>query len=156
MATRYTGDRAGEPALTLTDQTALISTGTNYMGRLSTLLAWHRSDPPDAAERARNDQIHALYQHNRNPFVDHPEWVDLTFAPAATNAPKLRIARDANVLALTWTATNQMSQLEWTTNVGGSWSNVAALPALTNGVFQTRWTNQSSVARIYFRLRVVP
>jgi len=37
--------------------------------------AWNVQDPPDAWEQARNDKIQAL-QHNRNPFVDHPEFVD--------------------------------------------------------------------------------
>lgn len=39
------------------------------------LRQWHKEDPVDAAERTRNDQIENA-QHNRNPFVDHPEFVD--------------------------------------------------------------------------------
>lgn len=39
-----------------------------------TLLAWHESDPVDAAELERNNRIEAV-QGNRNFFVDHPEWV---------------------------------------------------------------------------------
>lgn len=39
------------------------------------LRCWHHCDPPDALERARNDAIEAI-QHNRNPFVDRPEFVD--------------------------------------------------------------------------------
>lgn len=39
------------------------------------LRAWHVSDPADSAEQARNQHIYAL-QHNRNPFIDHPELVD--------------------------------------------------------------------------------
>jgi endonuclease I len=38
------------------------------------LLRWHQQDPPDAQEVALNDLIHRI-QGNRNPFVDHPEWV---------------------------------------------------------------------------------
>lgn len=46
------------------------------MGRLAVLKAWHQQDPPDAFEKRRNDVIHSSYQHNRNPFIDHPEWVE--------------------------------------------------------------------------------
>jgi deoxyribonuclease-1 len=37
---------------------------------------WHKEDPVDANEIARNDRVEAI-QGNRNPFVDHPEFVDL-------------------------------------------------------------------------------
>ncbi len=39
------------------------------------LRAWHKEDPVDAAERERCNQIENI-QHNRNPFIDHPEYVD--------------------------------------------------------------------------------
>jgi endonuclease I len=75
------GTGASEPNLILTDVTSLIAgsaTGNNesvaYMGMLSVLLQWHQQDPPDAIEIARNDAVFS-YQGNRNPFVDHPEWV---------------------------------------------------------------------------------
>ena len=89
MDVRYAGGThqsgAAEPDLILTDNVSLITssaTGGNlsvaYMGRLSTLLQWHAADPVDAREVARNDAV-AFYQGNRNPFVDHPEWVDCIF-----------------------------------------------------------------------------
>jgi hypothetical protein len=48
---------------------------------LTTLLAWHASDPVDAKERRRNDRV-CHYQGNRNPFIDHPEWVAILYAGA--------------------------------------------------------------------------
>jgi endonuclease I len=39
------------------------------------LRVWSCLDPPDAKEAVRNDGIETL-QGNRNPFVDHPEFVD--------------------------------------------------------------------------------
>jgi endonuclease I len=42
---------------------------------LATLLTWHATDAPDAYEIARNDYIQSK-QLNRNPFIDHPDWVN--------------------------------------------------------------------------------
>lgn len=77
---RYEGDGT-EPDLILTDDINLIvasNTGVNidvaYMGILTTLLQWHLQDPVSDRERNRNDIVFT-YQHNRNPFIDHPEWV---------------------------------------------------------------------------------
>ena len=49
---------------------------------------WHASDPPDAKEKARNTGI-MNYQNNRNPYVDHPEFIDRisSFASTATGQP---------------------------------------------------------------------
>jgi endonuclease I len=81
MAIRYEGgvdptSGQNEPDLELTDNRAQIvitSSSPAYMGLLSNLLAWHAADPPDAAERERNEVIFS-FQGNRNPFIDHPEW----------------------------------------------------------------------------------
>lgn len=49
----------------------------NEMGLLSTLLRWNNLDPPSREEKLRNERVCKLYQHNRNPFVDHPEYASL-------------------------------------------------------------------------------
>jgi endonuclease I len=152
LATRYTGDVPNEPELVLTDDVALINATNSYMGRLSTLLAWHAADPVDAAEQLRNDRIYALYQTNRNPFVDHPEWVNLTFAPAHTNPPVLTIAAQSNSVTLSWLATNQTSHLEFTTNLSGLWFTVTIPPTLTNGHFSIARPN--TIPHAFFRLSI--
>ncbi|MBW6514652.1 MAG: endonuclease [Candidatus Syntrophosphaera sp.] len=38
------------------------------------LVQWHYFDPPDSLEIARNQGVYA-FQYNRNPYVDHPEFV---------------------------------------------------------------------------------
>jgi hypothetical protein len=40
----------------------------------SALRAWHAEDSVDAFERHRNDVVET-YQHNRNPFIDRPDFV---------------------------------------------------------------------------------
>ena len=84
LEVRYEGGSHGassvaEPDLRLTDDTAqIVSTGNNeaiaYMGRLAAILAWHAQDAVDAREVRRNGIVYT-YQANRNPFIDHPEWV---------------------------------------------------------------------------------
>ncbi|MEU4687143.1 endonuclease I family protein [Streptomyces xinghaiensis] len=71
MAVRYEGGD-GFADLELNDR---VGNGSNpLMGRVSMLLEWHEQDPPDAFEKNRNEVIYADFQHNRNPFIDHPEW----------------------------------------------------------------------------------
>jgi len=41
---------------------------------LDMLYSWHVADPVSAKEIERNDAIYAV-QRNRNPFIDHPEYV---------------------------------------------------------------------------------
>lgn len=71
MDLRYEGDD-GEPDLELVDSTGVSGP---RLGRLCTLLDWHRADPVDNFERRRNGVIERE-QGNRNPFIDHPEWVE--------------------------------------------------------------------------------
>ena len=98
MDIRYEAGKHGvtgvdEPDLVLTDDRALIeasNTGSNeavaYMGLVSVLLQWHREDPVDWIELARNDAV-AAFQGNRNPFIDNPEWAECIFGTACDPAP---------------------------------------------------------------------
>lgn len=83
MDVRYAGDVGGEVDLQLTDNANLIQTGDPYMGLLSVLLEWHEADPVDDIERERNERIYS-FQANRNPFIDHPEWVECIFVSGGT------------------------------------------------------------------------
>jgi len=42
---------------------------------LNLMLAWNAADPVSAKEIARNNAVYAI-QHNRNPYIDHPEYVN--------------------------------------------------------------------------------
>ncbi len=84
MDVRYDGsdhmDGSPEPDLILTDDRDLITSDNSnpqdpaYMGILSAVLQWHDQDPPDLVELWRNEAV-SIFQENRNPFIDHPEWV---------------------------------------------------------------------------------
>ncbi len=75
MDVRYDGEASNDVDLILLDDYDFPDTsGDPYMGNLTTLLQWHEEDPVDDQERYRNDVVYS-YQKNRNPFVDHPEYV---------------------------------------------------------------------------------
>jgi len=77
MATRYEGG-SGEPDLEVVDW---INTAPDpEHGKFSTLWEWHQQDPPDDFEINRNNVIYS-YQNNRNPFIDHPEYLILIYDP---------------------------------------------------------------------------
>lgn len=87
MDVRYAGDEENEPDLKLVDA---VNTYGTELGRLSTLLAWHLQDPPDDFERRRNELIYANWQRNRNPFIDHPEWVFKLWAYSLSIATRVQ------------------------------------------------------------------
>jgi endonuclease I len=51
---------------------------------LTMLISWHNQDTVSAREIARNNAVYAL-QNNRNPFIDHPEYVGYIWG---TNQPQ--------------------------------------------------------------------
>jgi uncharacterized protein YjdB/endonuclease I len=48
------------------------------------LMDWNTDDPVDSFEMARNNQA-AVYQGNRNPFIDHPEYANRIWGTAVTS-----------------------------------------------------------------------
>ena len=62
------------------------------MGNLLTLLKWHYEDPVSSDEIRRNNTVYGI-QGNRNPFIDHPEFVSYLYTSLVsdyTDTSKLR------------------------------------------------------------------
>ncbi|MDD3535073.1 MAG: endonuclease [Candidatus Cloacimonetes bacterium] len=63
---------------------------------IPTFRIWHQADPPTPAEISRNNAVQG-FQGNRNPFVDHPEYVERIWGPVSNEdfvqnaSPQLRI-----------------------------------------------------------------
>lgn len=146
LAVRYTGDAVNEPLLHLTDKASLIQSTAANMGRLSTLLQWNLQDPVDLAEQLRNDLVYSLYQTNRNPFVDHPEWVGLAFGP------RLTISRAVPNVLLEWSGDFERAILEATTSLNSPWTVVTNAPELMGDHW--RVTLPVAIGNHYFRVRV--
>lgn len=62
----------------------------NAVGNLNTFLEWHELDPVNDFERNRNDKIYGI-QNNRNPFIDHPELVEVYFGGGNTMKTSLAL-----------------------------------------------------------------
>ena len=75
MATRYEGD-GDEPDLEIVDYVNSSPYKEPFHGKLSDLYQWHIDDPVSDWEKNRNDIIYYQYQGNRNPYIDHPEFVE--------------------------------------------------------------------------------
>lgn len=52
---------------------------------INLLLKWANQDPVSQKEIDRNNAIYAR-QKNRNPFIDHPEWVNMIWTSTLSNA----------------------------------------------------------------------
>jgi endonuclease I len=69
MATRYYQEDNGWPG-------SGMVTGSQFKPwAKAMLLLWAQQDPVSAKEIERNNAVYAI-QHNRNPFIDHPEYAN--------------------------------------------------------------------------------
>jgi len=115
MATRYEG-AGSDPDLEVND---LVNNLTNpYHGKLTTLVQWHYQDTVDNFERNRNNIIYS-FQGNRNPYIDHPEYVTYIFDSTFTG---LNIIKPE--------PTNHVTNFERLYNVKLNWQdqNTGVLP----------------------------
>ncbi|MDP3149136.1 MAG: endonuclease [Ignavibacteria bacterium] len=115
---------------------------------LDLLLQWHQNDPPDAWEIARNDYIESI-QGNRNPFVDHPEYVNYINFSDMSYAGSLSLSVEPTNYVTNFATSNVTSnaiQLNWTDALTGSQapsgylimtSTNASITAPTDGVVYT-------------------
>ena len=76
--------------------------GEPLFGKLSTLLTWHSDDPVDSFESNRNEIVYS-FQGNRNPFIDHPEYVDSLWNDALQAPTNLQSSNiEESTLSLNW------------------------------------------------------
>ncbi|MFT3885534.1 MAG: endonuclease [Flavobacteriales bacterium] len=75
MLTRYWGQTGNW-------NSPMLSSGDFTAWAASLLLTWHMQDPVSQKETDRNNYVYSL-QHNRNPYIDHPEWVQRIWGPTA-------------------------------------------------------------------------
>ena len=60
------------------------------------LLKWHHNDPVSEKEIARNNAVYGI-QHNRNPFVDSPNYADMIWDPNWSSSYQIIVSADPAV-----------------------------------------------------------
>lgn len=146
MDLRYEGTN-GELDLALTDDLSLITSGGRHMGRLTTLLEWTLLDPVDAAETARMEAVQTLYQGNRNPFIDRPEWITALHGTVL----RLTMTVQPGQVTLAWPTGLRRGRLQWSSNLQ-TWTD-STLSVTTSGT-QDMVTLATSGGPFFFRLQI--
>ncbi len=101
MATRYEDK--------ITAWSSPMLDGTSYPAyeewAVNMLSEWHENDPVSQKEIDRNNDIYTNYQHNRNPFIDHPEYVGYIWggqSPMADEPSNHAADLSAHCITLNW------------------------------------------------------
>lgn len=76
MSVRYYGEDSGWGSSDMTNKSVIKPWA------ITMLLRWNELDPVSQKEIDRNNAIYNDYQHNRNPFVDHPEYANMIWDPS--------------------------------------------------------------------------
>ena len=103
---------------------------------LNLLIAWHNQDPVSAREIDRNNAIYTS-QNNRNPYIDHPEYVQSVWNPTAdAQAP----TTPSNLIA-SGTTSNSVT-LNWTASTDGT--GVSGYKVYLNNALKTTVTSTTT------------
>lgn len=137
---------------------------------LKTLIKWHNQDPVSQKEIDRNNAIYytavnstPIAQHNRNPFVDHPEYVAQIWSNACGLAVPISLIEfktnlyDATV-KINWTVDNAINFshfiLERSTD-GILFKKIATVSITNTKTYNYLDVNTPKVAVIYYRLKMI-
>ncbi|OIV39708.1 endonuclease [Flavobacterium johnsoniae] len=143
FATRYENTVAGYSYAMFDGSSNKVFTTTF----LNILLAWHAQDPVSAREIARNNAIYTR-QNNRNPFIDHPEYVNQIWGgtPSGdTQAPTIpaslaSTSKTSTSITLAWNASTDniavtgydiYADSAYKTTVSGTTATITGLTAST-------------------------
>jgi endonuclease I len=94
------------------------------------LKQWNNADPVSQREIDRNNAVYAI-QKNRNPFIDHPEWINMIWsetpdaiAPLAP-ASLVSMQQNARFVNLSWSPSTDTDILGYRIYMNGSSTPVA-------------------------------
>jgi endonuclease I len=161
MVTRYESDMvAWKPNANADD----VLNGTTWPSLddwyIKLLYKWHLQDPVSQKEIKRNDAVYAI-QKNRNPFIDHPEYVALIWQCTGLLPVTLidfSAAKNNTGIKLNWTSSREenFKQYEIQRSTDAiSFNNIGTIEAqnLSNYFFSDK--SLPNTATVFYRLKMV-
>ena len=141
MATRYDGT---DPKTIDLEVNNNPNSTTGTFGYLNTLLKWHEDDPVSSEERQRNQLTYSTYQRNRNPFIDHPEYVALIWGSVRVSKNEAAVAEGGAGDSYTLVLTSQPTANVTVNITSTPASQVVATPS--SAVFtSTNWNQPQTI-----------
>ncbi|MES2777105.1 MAG: endonuclease [Bacteroidota bacterium] len=156
----WTGGGNGTQAM---DPTTFPSVDLPY---LKLMLKWHHQDPVSQKEIDRNNAGYT-YQGNRNPYVDHPEYVDMAWNPSfcyqLTSLPvdiiSFKGVLNGDKVNMEWEVMNETNLLQYEVerSVNGiDFTRIGNVKATNSGTYRySDDVNNLSGRRLYYRLKKV-
>ncbi len=162
MAIRYNGVSGyGDWTFNYLNNTTLpgASEGPEY---LATLLKWNKQDPPDKWEIDRNNYVQSI-QQNRNPLVDHPEWVNyinfgdlskisVSYSTEPTfKSSNIVVTKGTNSVTVSWAKVSSGAQTPSGYLLEGFRTNTYFLP-IDGEVYadKTSWTDSTAIVNVTY------
>ncbi len=121
---------------------------------------WHLLDPVSQKEINRNDSIY-VFQRNRNPYIDHPEFVELVWR--CTNVLPVTLTGFTAVPArgaveLNWTVTDEVSFRQYEverSSDGRRFSTIGTVAAASLSAYAFTDERIPANGTLYYRLKMV-
>lgn len=126
------------------------------------LYKWHVQDPVSKKETDRNNAVYAI-QKNRNPFIDHPEFVERIWTctgllPVPVSLIDLDAVNTNGSIILSWSATRETNfsayEVERSTD-GIHFEKVGVVKGQNLLKYSLTDRPQLNISNVYYRLKMI-
>lgn len=123
---------------------------------LNIFITWHNTDPVSAKEIARNNAIYAR-QNNRNPFIDHPEYVCQIWTTECNALSSISFLSDNDVLIYPNPTSNQKITIQTNESISKLTLvsiNGQIINEINNPVFVDNMFDLSNLTKGFYLLQI--
>jgi endonuclease I len=163
FVTRYEDNMSGYTASSLGNQAFEPNTYPSVdIPYLQLMMKWHMQDPVSQKEIDRNNAAYT-YQGNRNPYIDHPEYVDLVWGNSCFALPVQLVSFKGtlrgNIVTLNWEVKNESNLVQYEVERSDNnqyFTKIGSVKATNRSSYQFGDDiSQLTGRRLYYRLKRV-